>query len=124
MAPDHKVRILDALQAGTIVGMTGDGINDMALKRADIGVGMARGHDVTREVADIVLTDDNYLIVAAMRRPHRLTTSASSPASCSRPARRDADLVRGAGGLAAAAATAAGLWINLVTDGLPRSPWA
>jgi Ca2+-transporting ATPase len=137
VTPEQKLRIVETLQAeGEIVAVTGDGVNDApALKRANVGVAMGqRGSDVSREVADIVLLDDNFAtIVAAVEEGRGIfeniqksirflfSTNLSELLLVTVGALTAALLdLRGAGGGLLLPLTAAQLlWINLVTDGAP-----
>jgi Ca2+-transporting ATPase len=135
--PEQKLRLVEGLQAqGHIVAMTGDGVNDAAaLKQADVGVAMGqRGSDVSREVADLVLLDDNFAtIVGAVRQGRRIydniqkflrflfSTNLSEVLLVAAGALLAylLHLRNEAGGLMLPLTAAQILWINLMTDGLP-----
>ncbi|MFN4231858.1 cation-translocating P-type ATPase [Thermus sp.] len=135
--PEDKLRIVEAFQrAGEVVAMTGDGVNDApALKRADVGVAMGqRGSDVSREVADLVLMDDNFAtIVAAIEEGRSIYENIQKFIRFLFSTNLSEILVVALGMVFAALLhlrDEAGhlllpltavqiLWINLVTDGLP-----
>ena len=123
--PENKVRIVNAWKAlGKVTAMTGDGVNDApSIKSADIGVGMGiTGTDVTKSVADMILTDDNFAtIVSAVGEGRRIYDNIRKAIQFLLSANL-------AEVLAVFSATLMGfsilkpvhiLWINLITDTLP-----
>ena len=123
--PENKVRIVNAWKAlGMVTAMTGDGVNDApSIKSADIGVGMGiTGTDVTKSVADMILTDDNFAtIVSAVGEGRRIYDNIRKAIQFLLSANL-------AEVLAVFSATLMGftilkpvhiLWINLITDTLP-----
>src|SRR5262249_43250566 len=126
VSPAEKYQIVRALQAdGHVVAMTGDGINDAAaLRAADIGIAMgARGTDVARDVADVVLLDDDLGAIVTAVAQGRTIRANISKALRFLLATNFSEILVTLGALAVGVGRPMSpiqfLWINLVSDVLP-----